>query len=92
MPQLRVHNAGARAGFDHVIANMFLVPFGMKLGSGVTVSTYIWRSMIPSYIGNTLSGAPCGCTGTPGHSVGCFPAVGMHRHSSMGAAARLRGI
>ena len=35
------------AGFDHVIANMFLVPFGMKLGSGVSVGTYIWRSMIP---------------------------------------------
>lgn len=46
-----------RAGFDHVIANMFLVPFGMKLGSGVTVSTYIVSSMIPVYIGNTLSGA-----------------------------------
>lgn len=38
------------AGFDHVIANMFLVPFGMKLGSGVSVGTYIWRSMIPVYI------------------------------------------
>ena len=36
---------------------MFLVPFGMKLGSGVTVSTYIVSSMIPVYIGNTLSGA-----------------------------------
>ena len=54
---IHAHGGGNPAGFDHVIANMFLVPFGMKLGSGVSVGTYIWRSMIPVYIGNTLSGA-----------------------------------
>jgi hypothetical protein len=87
VPHLRVlHNADARAGFDHVIANMFLVPFGMKLGSGVTVGTYIWRSMIPSYIGNTLSGAPRGRT--PGRFACRLAAVGMHRRCGAGAAAR----
>ncbi len=31
------------------------VPFGMKLGSTVTVGRYIGRSMVPDWIGNTLS-------------------------------------
>ncbi|KAK9828125.1 hypothetical protein WJX81_007955 [Elliptochloris bilobata] len=31
--------------------------FGMKLGSSASVGAYIWRSMIPVYIGNTLSAA-----------------------------------
>ena len=33
-----------------------VIPFGMKLGSGVTVSRYIAYSMIPAYIGNTIAG------------------------------------
>ncbi|KAK9825754.1 hypothetical protein WJX74_004634 [Apatococcus lobatus] len=41
--------------FSHVVANMFLVPFGMKLGSPVTVGKYIGRSMVPDWIGNTIS-------------------------------------
>ncbi|EIE26976.1 hypothetical protein COCSUDRAFT_46302 [Coccomyxa subellipsoidea C-169] len=42
-------------GFDHVIANMFLIPFGMKIGAPVSVSTYIVHSMIPVFIGNTIA-------------------------------------
>jgi formate/nitrite transporter FocA (FNT family) len=32
------------------------IPFGMKVGSGMKVQDYIWRSMIPVYIGNTIAG------------------------------------
>ncbi|CAK0782118.1 hypothetical protein CVIRNUC_005569 [Coccomyxa viridis] len=42
-------------GFDHVIANMFLVPFGMKMGAKVSVGSYIVHSMIPVFIGNTIA-------------------------------------
>lgn len=31
------------------------VPFGMKLGAPVSVGKYIGRSMVPDWIGNTLS-------------------------------------
>jgi formate/nitrite transporter len=44
-------------GFEHVIANMFIIPMGMKLGNGVSVGRYIWHSMIPVFIGNTISAA-----------------------------------
>lgn len=34
---------------------MWQVPFGMKLGAHVSVGRYIGRSMVPNWIGNTLS-------------------------------------
>lgn len=40
----------------YVAANMFLVPYGMKLGSGVTVRDYIVRSMVPVTLGNIIPG------------------------------------
>lgn len=39
------------------IANMFWVPFAMKLGSTVSVGRYIGSSMIPTMVGNGLSAA-----------------------------------
>ncbi|KAI9659067.1 MAG: hypothetical protein M1821_002027 [Bathelium mastoideum] len=44
-------------GLDHVIANMFLVPIGIWNGAPISVGYYIWKSMIPALIGNTLGGA-----------------------------------
>ena len=41
----------------HPAANMFFIPYGIKLGSGVTVRNYIAKSMIPVLIGNIISGA-----------------------------------
>jgi formate/nitrite transporter FocA (FNT family) len=33
-------------GLDHVVANMFLIPMGIFLGTpGLTVSMYIWKGM-----------------------------------------------
>ena len=43
-------------GMDHVIANMFLVPMGIWNGAPISVGYYIWKSMIPAWLGNTIGG------------------------------------
>ena len=43
-------------GMDHVIANMFLIPIGIFNGAPIGVGYYIWKSMIPALIGNTIGG------------------------------------
>ncbi|CAK0783900.1 hypothetical protein CVIRNUC_007100 [Coccomyxa viridis] len=42
--------------FEHVVADMFFVPFGIKLGAPVSVGRYIVHNMIPVAIGNTIAG------------------------------------
>ncbi|MCJ1472266.1 hypothetical protein MMC13_000913 [Lambiella insularis] len=42
---------------DHCIANMFFIPIGIWNGApNITVGYYIWKSMIPSVIGNIIGG------------------------------------
>ncbi|KAJ6784018.1 hypothetical protein PWT90_00305 [Aphanocladium album] len=44
-------------GLDHVVANMYFIPMAIFLGSPtITVSYYIWKSMIPALLGNILGG------------------------------------
>ena len=45
-------------GSDHVIANMYFIPLAIFLGAEkpLTVGYYIWKSMIPSLIGNFVGG------------------------------------
>ncbi|KAK3071838.1 hypothetical protein LTR53_007931 [Teratosphaeriaceae sp. CCFEE 6253] len=44
-------------GFDHVVANMFIIPAGIFVGSpNITVGLYIWKSMIPALLGNIVGG------------------------------------
>lgn len=43
-------------GFEHVIANMFLIQMGMYLGADLTVGYYIWHSIIPVALGNIVGG------------------------------------
>lgn len=44
-------------GLDHVVANMFFVPQAIFLGSpDITTGYYIWKSMIPSLLGNIVGG------------------------------------
>ncbi|RFU30799.1 hypothetical protein B7463_g5518, partial [Scytalidium lignicola] len=45
-------------GTDHVIANMYFIPLGIFLGAPppLTVKYYIWKSMIPSGLGNIVGG------------------------------------
>ncbi|KAM0746129.1 Formate/nitrite transporter [Meredithblackwellia eburnea MCA 4105] len=41
-------------GFDHVIANALFLPLALMLGKPFSVGYYIWKSIIPSFIGNCL--------------------------------------
>ncbi|KAK5167450.1 uncharacterized protein LTR77_007149 [Saxophila tyrrhenica] len=44
-------------GFDHVVANMFFVPMSIFLGDpNISISFYIWKSMIPALLGNIVGG------------------------------------
>ncbi|GAB7363269.1 hypothetical protein MBLNU230_g3550t1 [Neophaeotheca triangularis] len=44
-------------GFNHVIANFFLVPIGIYYGAPFGVGYYIWKSLIPAALGNIIGGA-----------------------------------
>lgn len=39
---------------DHVVANMFFIPLGIWCGAPFGVGYYIWKSMIPTLIGNVI--------------------------------------
>jgi len=41
---------------DHVIANMFFVPIGIWNGAPFSVGYYIWKSLIPTTLGNIVGG------------------------------------
>lgn len=44
--------------FDHVVANMFFIPAAIFAGAPeLSVGYYVWKSMIPSLIGNIVGGA-----------------------------------
>ncbi|KAL5528082.1 hypothetical protein ACEPAF_7218 [Sanghuangporus sanghuang] len=45
-------------GYDHVVANMFLVPIGILFGAPLTVAQYIRKSLIAAFLGNVV-GALC---------------------------------
>ncbi|KAI5359827.1 Putative formate/nitrite transporter, aquaporin [Septoria linicola] len=45
-------------GFDHVVANMYFVPTAIFHGDpAISTSFYVWKSLIPSLLGNIVSGA-----------------------------------
>lgn len=41
---------------DHVIANMFFIPIGIWNGAPFGVGYYIWKSLIPTTLGNMIGG------------------------------------
>lgn len=44
-------------GLDHVIANMYFIPNAIFYGHpDIGVGLYIWKSMIPTVLGNTIGG------------------------------------
>ncbi|KAF2087403.1 Formate/nitrite transporter [Saccharata proteae CBS 121410] len=47
-------------GYQHCIANFFLVPVGMFYGADVSVGKYIYQSVIPVTLGNILGGVVFG--------------------------------
>jgi hypothetical protein len=48
-------------GYQHSIANFFLVPIGMFYGTNFSVGKFIYQSVIPVTIGNIIGGS--GLTG-----------------------------
>ncbi|KAK0846676.1 hypothetical protein LTR03_006757 [Friedmanniomyces endolithicus] len=42
--------------FDHVVANMFIIPQGIWAGAPFGTGYYIWKSMIPTLLGNIVGG------------------------------------
>jgi formate/nitrite transporter len=44
-------------GYQHCIANFFLVPIGMFYGTSFGVGKFIWASVIPVTIGNIIGGS-----------------------------------
>ena len=44
-------------GFEHSIANMFLIPAGLLAGAPVTVMKTISKNFVPVTIGNIIAGA-----------------------------------
>jgi formate/nitrite transporter len=44
------------AGFEHVVANMFLIPMGMVLGADISIYDFIFRNIIPATLGNIVGG------------------------------------
>lgn len=44
-------------GFEHSIANMFIVPLGIICGADVTFWDFIWLNLIPTTLGNIVGGA-----------------------------------
>lgn len=43
-------------GFEHSVANMFLIPIGMMNGADVSFRDFLGNNLIPATIGNILSG------------------------------------
>lgn len=46
-------------GFDHVVANQFLIPLGMMLGADISVKTLLLEALLPATIGNAIGGGLC---------------------------------
>ncbi|KAF1990482.1 hypothetical protein K402DRAFT_348643 [Aulographum hederae CBS 113979] len=41
---------------DHVVANMFFIPQAIWVGAPISVGYYIWKSLIPTALGNIVGG------------------------------------
>lgn len=44
-------------GMEHSVANMFLVPMGMKMGAEVGLRQFVLGNLLPVTLGNTFAGA-----------------------------------
>jgi hypothetical protein len=76
----------AALGFEHVIANQYLLPLALARGAKLSAKDVIAHNLIPATLGNWVGGAVCVATvyalayGLPGKKVGDWL-----------AAARLEG-
>lgn len=63
-------------GFDHVVANMTLIPMAIFVGAPeISVGLYIWKGIIPTLIGNIVGGALFCSKQT-------FPELDQNRHDA----------
>lgn len=46
-------------GFDHSVANMFIIPLGMMRGANVSISDFLVKNLLPVTLGNIVGGALC---------------------------------
>jgi len=46
-------------GFDHSVANMFIIPLGMMRGANISVSDFLMKNLLPVTLGNIVGGALC---------------------------------
>jgi formate transporter len=46
-------------GFDHVIANQFLISMGMMFGADITITHLLFRALLPATLGNIVGGGVC---------------------------------
>jgi len=44
-------------GFEHSIANLFILPLGLRAGADVSVADVIFKNVVPVTIGNIIAGA-----------------------------------
>jgi formate/nitrite transporter len=44
-------------GFEHIPANMYMIPLGLLAGADVTVWEVIWKNFIPTTLGNIVAGS-----------------------------------
>jgi len=43
-------------GFDHVVANQFLIPVGMMYGADISISHLLFKALLPASLGNVVGG------------------------------------
>ena len=87
-------SAFAMLGFEHVIANQYLLPLAIAYGAPISARDVIVRNFIPATLGNWLGGAACVAGvyalafGTPNRRVTEWvAAVGAARHARAKRAA-----
>lgn len=47
----------ATLGFEHSVANMFLIPQGILNGAPISVSQFLLNNLLPTTLGNIVGGA-----------------------------------
>jgi formate/nitrite transporter FocA (FNT family) len=52
-------SAFAAIGFEHCIANMFLIPLAIAYGAPIDAQLFVAYNLIPSTLGNWVGGAIC---------------------------------
>jgi formate/nitrite transporter FocA (FNT family) len=43
-------------GFDHCVANQFLIPVGMMLGADISIKELLFEALLPATLGNIVGG------------------------------------